>query len=76
MGNLTHRETAKKVRHVRSKTKPKRKPGGAKVEFWAENGWKITVSSKGKGTYHHVKEALEQALDEAELRIKGNIQIL
>lgn len=74
-GKLTHRDTAKKVRHVRRKAKPKRKPGGAKVEFWAENGWKITVSSKGKGTYHHVKEALEQALDETELRIRGNIQI-
>lgn len=75
-GKLTHRETAKTVKRSQARTKQKRKPGGAKVEFWSENGWKITVSSKGKGNYHHVKEALQQALDEAELRIKANIQII
>jgi ParB family chromosome partitioning protein len=83
-GKLTHRDTANTVKRsqARSKQKQKRKrkqkrtPGGAKVEFWAENGWKITVSSQGKGNYHHVKEALQQALDEAELRIRANIQII
>jgi ParB family chromosome partitioning protein len=75
-GKLTHRETATTVKRAQGRAKPKRKPGGSKVEFWAENGWKITVSSKGKGNYHHVKEALQAALEEAELRIKANIQII
>ena len=75
-GKLTHRDTANTVKRERGRAKQRRKPGGAKVEFWAENGWKITVSSKGKGNYHHVKEALQQALEEAELRIKANIQII
>lgn len=75
-GKLTHRETAKTVKRSRVRAKQKRKPGGARVEFWAENGWKVAVSSRGKGNYHHVKEALQQALDEAELRIKANVQII
>ena len=73
---LTHQQTARAVQRKRGRARPKRKPGGAKVEFWAENGWKITVSSKSKGNYHHVKEALVQALEETELRIKANIQII
>lgn len=75
-GKLTHRETAKTVRRQKGKAKQRRKPGGAKVEFWAENGWKVTVTSKGKGNYHHVKEALQQALEETEIRLGSNIKIL
>jgi ParB family chromosome partitioning protein len=75
-GKLTQQETATTVKCESRKTKPKRQPGGAKVEFWADNGWKITVSSKAKGNYHEVRQALEQALEEAELRIRSNINIL
>lgn len=75
-GKLTHPQTAKTVRQQRGKTKQRRKPGGAKVEFWADNGWKVTVTSKGKGNYHHVKEALQQALEESEIRLGSNINIL
>ena len=76
-GKLTHEQTAATVRRRQGRgVKAQRKPGGARVEFWAENGWKITVSSKSKGNYHHVKQALEQALEETELRIRANIQII
>ena len=75
-GKLTHRETARTVKREQGKARQKRKPGGVKIQFWAENGWKVTVSSKGKGNYHHVKEALEQALEETELRIRAHIQII
>lgn len=74
-GGLTQRETAQEVRHRQSKRKRKRKPGGAKLDFWSENGWKITASSKGKGTYHEVEQALIQALEEVRLRIDNNVQI-
>ena len=75
-GKLTYQQTARAVQTKRGRARPKRKPGGAKVEFWAEKGCKITVSSKSKGNYHHVKEALVQALEETDLRIKANIQMI
>lgn len=76
-GRLTHRETAETVRQRtrRGRKQPPRKPGGTKLDFWSETGWKITVSSKGKGTYHDVEAALRQALDEVCLRIDNNVQL-
>lgn len=73
---LTAKETAQESQRQQQKRKAKRKPGGVKLDFWAENGWKITVSSKGKGNYHEVEEALQQALEEVQIRIKSNVQIL
>ncbi|MEZ6131292.1 MAG: ParB/RepB/Spo0J family partition protein [Planctomycetaceae bacterium] len=74
-GGMTSQETAKVVREHRQSKKQKRRPGGTKLDFWAENGWKITLASKGKGNYHEVEEALLEALDEVRLRINSNVQI-
>lgn len=74
---MTQAETARTVREQQGRRrKSNRKSVSPKVDFWAENGWKVTVSSKSPGTYHDVKEALQQALEETEIRIRSNIQIL
>lgn len=75
---MTHAETAKAVRSKRGKTqrnKPGRSATGLKAEYWAENGAKTCVVCKPGSTYHDVKEALMQAIDETELRINGNIRL-
>ena len=74
-GGMTSRQAAEEVRKQRNVRKQKRKPGGTKLDFWAENGWKISASSKCKSNYHELEEALEQALDEVRLRINSNVQI-
>jgi len=73
---MTQVETARTVQQRQDRRKPKRKSTSPKIDFWAENGWKVTLSSKRPGTYHDVKEALQQALEETEIRIRSNIQIL
>jgi ParB family chromosome partitioning protein len=74
-GGMTNRDMASAVRQQKGMRKAKRKPGGTKLDFWSENGWKITASSKSKGNYHELEEALSQALDEVRLRINNNVLI-
>lgn len=74
-GGMTNKDAANEVRQRSKVQKKKRKPGGVKLDFWSENGWKITVSSKGKGNYHEVEDALLEAVDEVRLRIDNNVQI-
>lgn len=74
-GGLTNRETAQEVQRHQARRRPKRKPGGTKLDFISENGWKITISSKRKGNYYEIEEALQHALEEVQLRIKSGIQI-
>ena len=72
-GSLTLKQTAAAVRQ--RKGKKARRPEGIRQTFQAENGIKVTVTAKRKGTYHEIEEALEQALEEVRLRINNNIQI-
>lgn len=71
-GGLTHTQAASAVRQRRGKSKGK--PQSKGLSFRAENGWEVLVKGKHEGTYYHVAEALEQALEEVRLRIKSNIR--
>ncbi|REJ87821.1 MAG: ParB/RepB/Spo0J family partition protein [Planctomycetota bacterium] len=74
---MTQTETARTVRQQQgSRRKSNRRSAHPKVDFWAENKCLVSVSSKEAITYHDVKEALQQALEETETRIRSNIQIL
>ena len=55
--------------------RPKRQQPGTKQVFVSEAGWKVTVSANRKGSYHEIKEALQQALEEVCLRIENNVQL-
>ena len=41
----------------------------------AENGWKVVVSAKKRGTYHDIEAALKDAMEEVQHRIRNNTQI-
>ncbi|MDA7979495.1 MAG: ParB/RepB/Spo0J family partition protein [Pirellulales bacterium] len=71
-GGMTHTQAASAVRKRRGK--PKNQPQTKTLSFRAENGWEVLVKGPQEGTYHHLEEALEQALDEVRLRIKSNIR--
>lgn len=74
---MTQTETARVVKQQRGdRRKSNRRSVHPKVDFWAENKCHVSVSSKAAITYHDVKEALQQALEETEIRIRSNIQIL
>lgn len=75
---LTHAQTANLVGKRKGKSKgrkPSRNGQKPKAEFWSETGAKVSVCCKAGANYHDVKEALEQALEETEVRIRGNIRL-
>ncbi len=72
-GELSHVQAARAVRQRRGK--PKRKPTGVRLEFLAENGFKVTVSAPRSGTYDDVEQALLDALEETRLRLRSNVQL-
>lgn len=72
-GNLTHQETARLVRQRLGKRRGILRQ--TKLCFPTEQGWKVVVSTKRKGTYHEIEQALEEALTEVRHRIRNNVQI-
>ena len=52
---------------------PNMRQRGVKQTFLTEDGWKITVMCGRKGSYHDMEKALQQALDEVQLRIDNDI---
>jgi len=72
-GKLTHDQAAKAVRQRKGKPLARRR--GASRTFFADNGWKVTVSSPNKGSYHDILAALREAIDEAEHCLNNNVQI-
>lgn len=72
-GVLTHRQASGAVRQRRGK-KPAR-PQTVRQTFRAENGISVTVTANRKTTYHHIEEALQEALDEVRHRITNNVQL-
>lgn len=50
-----------------------RKAYGVKQTFEADDGWKVLVTCRRKGNYHELKQALETALAEVQLRIDNNV---
>lgn len=71
-GALSHAQAANAVRQRQGKQKPT--PRTTKQTFFAENGWKVIVTSK-KGTYFEIEEALSTALEEVRLRINSGCQL-
>lgn len=75
---MTLAETQEAVRERRAKKKPGRKPQSKKLEFFAENGWRITAipPKDGSGrTYDHLKEAIDHVLEDVDSRINSNVRI-
>jgi ParB family chromosome partitioning protein len=72
-GRLTQAAAAQTAR--RRRRKPRSRAHGIKQTFYADAGWTITVTSRQAGTYHHIVQALFQALDEVRLRIANNIRL-
>jgi ParB family transcriptional regulator, chromosome partitioning protein len=72
-GSLTTAEAARVVQ--RKKLRKTATHPATKQTFYADNGWIVTVSSRTPGTYHHLEQALTQALDEVRLRIANNIRL-
>lgn len=72
-GKLTHSQAAKAVRQRKGKPFVRRR--GTSRTFIADNGWKVTVTSPHKGSYHDILAALREAIDEAEHCLNNNVQI-
>ena len=70
----THSQAAKAVRS-RSGKRRRRVSPQLKQTFMTEAGWKIVASHAGKTTYHDLKEALVEVMEEIETRINARIQI-
>lgn len=70
---LTHEHAANAVR--RHSGKPRQAPRGTRQAIVTPEGWKVTVSSKRKGNYFEVEQALTYALEEVRLRINNNAQL-
>jgi ParB family transcriptional regulator, chromosome partitioning protein len=72
-GTLTTAQAAHVVRRKKRKLSASRP--ATKQTFYAENGWTVTVTSRVPGTYHHLEQALVEALDEVRLRINNNVRL-
>ena len=75
---MSLKETQEAVRQRRTKKKPGRKPQSKKLEFFAENGWRITATPPKDGTgrtYDHLKEAIDHVIEDVDSRIKSNVRI-
>ncbi len=73
-GQLTHKQAASTAR--KRSGKAKRKPGGVRLSFLTETGFKVGITANRKGTYHDVEAALLEALEETRLRLRNNIQLM
>lgn len=72
-GKLTHDQAAKAVRQ--RKGKPAAAPRGIHRSFIAQSGIKTVVSSPKKGSYHDVRQALVEAIEEVDHCIENNVQL-
>jgi ParB family chromosome partitioning protein len=70
-GKWTHDQAAKAVRTRRGKRR--RRAGQFKLTFATESGWKITASHTGNTTYHDLRAAIAEVMDEIDARIAGNV---
>ncbi len=70
---LTHRQIADVVRQRRGKRKSSR--CAIKQSFFADNGWRVVVTSSKGGAYHHIEQALVQVLAEVRHRINNNVDL-
>lgn len=62
---ITYESVIKRVRDQRSES-------GTKKVFFAEDGYRVTVTADRKTNYHEIAKALNEALEEVKLRIHNN----
>ena len=72
-GNLTNSQAAAAVRQ--KATKRAAKSQTIRQTFYAENGCHLTITAPKSSTYHHLEEALKQALEEVQLRIENGVRL-
>jgi len=68
--------TIKQASQPRQRRPQTRPPRGVRQTFLAENGWRIVATSRRKGTYHDIEQALTEALEEVRLRIDNRIKLI
>lgn len=75
-GKWTHDQAAQAVAARQCNRSGKRRLSSAQVKqtFLTENGWKVVASYSGKTTYHDLREAMAEALEEIDLRIANKVQ--
>lgn len=71
---LSHAKMVKQIRQRRGKKSEKPRAGIHQV-FIAESGLKVTVTAHSKVNYHVVEEALSEALEEVQHRIRNNVKL-
>ena len=71
-GGLTALEARQAVRRQR---RARKRRTNIQQIFFADDGWRITVTGHQGGTYHHVEQALLVVLEEVRLRIANNVRI-
>lgn len=55
--------------------KAKATPRGTRQVFVTENGWKVTVTARQKGSYDEIEHALKLAIEEVQTRIRSGLQL-
>jgi len=68
---MTAKKASRQVRQRRGNSQTGKR--GVKQTFLTEEGWKITVALERKANYDSLKQALQEALDEVQLRIDNSV---
>ncbi len=68
---MTAKKASRQVRQRRGNSQTKKR--GVKQTFLTEEGWKITVALERKANYDSLKQALQEALEEVQLRIDNSV---
>ena len=74
---MTLKQTQDAVTTRRRKCTSRQK-GPKRLEFFAENGWKLIAIAPNETklrTYHHLQEAIDHVREDVQTRINGNIRI-
>lgn len=72
-GTATQRDLAASLKHQRKQKR--RTTNGVKLTFIADNGFRVMLRSPGRKNYHEVLEALQQAVEDVQLRIDSNVSL-
>lgn len=71
---LNPTETAQAVRQKKGQLRPQTR--STKESIRTPEGWTVTVTSRKKGNYHEIEQALEYALEDIRHRINNGIQAM
>ena len=74
VGKLNHQQAKSAARQRRGKKGQKSR--STRQVFFAEGGWRVTVTCSRKGTYHDMEQALTQALEEVRHYIANGRSVL